>query len=81
LEKKLFGLVLSTNGVEVVLRDGQYFIRYDAGAHQVAWREDEISAEQAGQVQSGKIGVSQVLAELQCRLGTDAYISNWNPEN
>ena len=33
-------------GVEVVEREGRLFIRYDAGAHQVAWREDEIDTDE-----------------------------------
>ena len=31
---------LQSEALEVILREGRYFLRYDAGAHQMAWRED-----------------------------------------
>jgi hypothetical protein len=79
VEEKLFGLDLRTDGIEILLRDGRYFVRYDAGAHQVAWRQDQVTEQEAKKIQSGSRGVSEVLSDLQHRLGLDAFKSNWNP--
>lgn len=78
-EEKLFGLELATDCLEVVRRGDRYFVRYDAGAHQMAWREDEISEPDAKRVGSGKVGEYDVITRLQRRLGLDANISNWTP--
>lgn len=63
-----------------VLRDGAaWFIRYDAGAHQIAMREDAISAEEAQRAMSGPEGAMEVLFALQRRLGEagiDPYAAN-----
>ena len=79
MEEKLFNLHLSTDNLEVVLRNGDYFVRYDAGSQQMVWREDKISAEEALKIESGKTGEYEVIMNLQRRLGLDAYISNWTP--
>lgn len=63
-----------------ILRDGQkYFVRYDAGAHQVVMREDEISAEEAAKMMADSAEISVVLFTLQKRLemsGHNPYKSN-----
>lgn len=63
-----------------MLRDGDaWFIRYDAGAHQIAMREDVISAEEAALAMTGPEGAMEVLFALQRRLGEagiDPYASN-----
>jgi hypothetical protein len=63
-----------------VIRDGdRFFVRYDAGAHQVVMREDEISEADARRIQSGKQEMVEVLHSLQQRLvacGVDPYVSN-----
>lgn len=79
VEEKLFGLELDTDYLEVVRRGNRYFVRYDAGAHQMAWREDEITEQDAMRVGSGKVGEYDVIARLQRRLGLDANTSNWTP--
>ncbi|MDB5874631.1 MAG: hypothetical protein JWQ07_4073 [Ramlibacter sp.] len=79
MEEKLFGLTLQNDYFEVVKREDHYYVRYDAGSHQPIWREDEITAEDAQKIASGKVGEYQVLLALQKRLGPDAYKSNWTP--
>ena len=81
MEKRVFGN-LSQEGLEVVERDARYFVRYDAGAHQVAWREDEISMEEFAQLRSSRPGEYQTIIALQRRLqagGIDPYKQNWQP--
>lgn len=79
MEEKVYG-DLDTEGIEVVLRDERFFVRYDAGAHQVAWREDEITKADLGRIAQGEGAVHSLLLELQKRLemsGADPYLSNW----
>jgi hypothetical protein len=63
-----------------VIQDGQrYLVRYDAGAHQVIMREDEISESEALRIQSGNRDMTEVLFSLQNRLiaqGVDPYLSS-----
>ena len=72
-------LVYDSDGIQV-LRDGDAcWIRYDAGAHQIAMREDAISEAEATLAMSGMAGASEVLFALQRRLteaGTDPYAAN-----
>lgn len=79
MEEKLFGLELQRDCLEVVKRDGRYYVRYDAGAQQMAWREDEITEKVAQEIASGRAGEYEVIIGLQRRLGPDAYKSNWTP--
>lgn len=79
VEEKLFGLELGTDNLEVVRRRDRYFVRYDAGAHQMAWREDEISEPDAMRIGSGKTGEYDVIVRLKRSLGLEAYTSNWAP--
>lgn len=79
MEEKLFGLSIDKDYFEVVKRDERYYYRYDAGAHQSVWREDEITAAEAERVASGRAASYEVLLALQRRLGVDAYKSNWEP--
>ena len=81
--KVLFGEV-SEGTVQVIERDDKYFIRYDAGAHQVVWREDEISRQDANAIVNNNKNVEDVLIELQAQLlskGIKPYISNWDPSS
>ncbi|ATQ42864.1 hypothetical protein [Caulobacter mirabilis] len=67
------------DGVTLTERSGRFFIRYDAGGHQVAWREDEITAQDARRAMSGPREAEDVLLALQRRLmaeGLDPYRSN-----
>jgi hypothetical protein len=80
--KIIYGEV-GQGSVQVVEYESKYFIRYDAGAHQVVWREDEISKEEAESISQNEVMAEQVLVSLQNRLlvaGINPYISNWKPE-
>lgn len=65
--------------VELIQSGDRYFVRYDAGSHQVVMREDEVTESEAHKIQSGTDGVTAVLFSLQRRLiaqGVDPYASN-----
>ncbi len=69
-------------GLEVVERQGRLFVRYDAGAHQVAWREDEIGDMEFEGIAGAKDRRNETMFAIQKRLegsGTDPYRSNWTP--
>ncbi|HEX7641035.1 MAG TPA: hypothetical protein VF472_02385 [Burkholderiaceae bacterium] len=72
-------VVYDNDGVAVLKDDAKYYVRYDAGAHQIAIREDEISEDEALQIRAGTAQATQVLFVVQRRLTaarTDPYISN-----
>jgi hypothetical protein len=72
-------LVYDSDGLAVFQEGTKYYIRYDAGAHQVVLREDEISEEEARLVMQGHREAARVLFALQKRLtlaGIDPYVSN-----
>ncbi len=82
MDKIIYGEV-SQGSVQIVEREGSYFIRYDSGAHQVAWREDEITKEEAFEIAKNPEAETKVLWNLQRRLiskGVKPYISNWKPD-
>lgn len=63
----------------ILKRGSHFFLRYDAGAHQVAIREDEISEEEANLVMKSEEDATKVLFALQERLeklGIKPYKSN-----
>lgn len=67
------------NDIEIWKRGEKYFVRYDAGAHQIVIREDEISEENALQAGEGKEAAIKMLFDLQRKLelsGINPYISN-----
>ena len=70
-------------GLELVRRNGKLFVRYDAGAHQIAWREDELTEEEGIELQKGTKQEQEVILTLQRRLegiGQNPYEQNWNPK-
>jgi hypothetical protein len=74
---------LSSEGLEVVSRGDRFFVRYDAGSHQVAWREDELSTQELELLRSSKSGEYEVIITLQNRLrlnGADPHSQNWVPQ-
>ena len=82
MEIRVFGN-LATDGLEVVERMGKYFVRYDAGAHQVAWREDEVSAAELDRIRAGRGGEYAVILDVKRRarmIGNDPNTQNWTPE-
>lgn len=67
------------HGVVVTKRDSRYFVRYDAGAHTVELREDEVSADEVERLMRGHADATEVLFSLQRRLiaaGENPYESN-----
>ena len=57
----------------------RYFVRYDAGAHEIVMREDEVSLEEALEIVKGPSEAEKVLITVQARLqkaGLNPYISN-----
>jgi hypothetical protein len=74
---------LRDEGLEVVLRDGRLYLRYDAGAHQVAWREDEITDAELVQMRRGGQSEYRVILAVQKRIrasGEDPNSQNWTPQ-
>lgn len=72
-------IIFSHADLQLIQADKRYFVRYDAGAHQVVMREDEITEEEARQIQAGTDAMAAVLFSLQRRLiaqGIDPYVSN-----
>ncbi|HEV7229244.1 hypothetical protein [Brevundimonas sp.] len=55
---------LRRSGVDIVLRDGRYFTRYDDGGHASVERVDEISLKQAQQAELGPMHYDSVLRAL-----------------
>ena len=81
MEKIVYGNI-SAQGIEVVLREERYFVRYDAGDHVVAWREDEITAQEFSLLSKDKAGEREAIFQVQRRLeqaGIDPYKQNWSP--
>lgn len=71
--------IFDDGSLEIIVKSGRYYLRYDAGAHQVAIREDEISKAEAEQVMSSEDEATKVLFSLQRRLeeaGVKPYESN-----
>lgn len=67
------------NALTVILREGKYFVRYDAGSHQEIWREDEISESEFLELKKGRNRLCEVMLDIQRRLGSEGRISNWSP--
>jgi len=72
-------VIFEFGDLQVIQRGDKYFARYDAGAHQIVMREDEISPNEASHLQLGKDEMNQTLFAIQKRLiatGVDPYVSN-----
>ena len=79
--------ILNRLGAAMAARYGRreivIFAIYDAGAHQVVWRKDEIAKQEAELAITGQDGAVAVLFALQKRLtdaGINPYISNYKPD-
>lgn len=71
--------IYSFSDLEIYEVVNQFIVRYDAGAHQVVTREDEITEDEVLRIRSGREGMTEVLVALQKRLierGLDPYVSN-----
>lgn len=65
--------------MEIWARGDRFFVRYDAGSHQVAMREDELSELEAREASLSTEAAMKMLFALQKRLiqaGIDPYVSN-----
>jgi hypothetical protein len=66
-------------GIEIFEENARFFVRYDAGAHMVVPRLDEISQEEADLAMTGPAAAERVLLSVQKRLqaaGIDPYRTN-----
>ncbi|WP_227245193.1 hypothetical protein [Paraburkholderia caribensis] len=75
MDTKIFELA----DMEIWKRGDKYYVRYDAGSHQIGMREDEISEEEAMRASQGKNEAISMLSALQKRLidsGVNPYVSN-----
>lgn len=71
--------IYDNHGIEIFEEADRFFIRYDAGAHVVVIRLDEISKEEADEAMQGPREAYRVLLSLQARLqseGIDPYKTN-----
>jgi hypothetical protein len=71
--------IYDQHGIEIFQEDSRFFVRYDAGAHMVVPRLDEISKDEAGLAMTGPAAAERVLLSLQKRLqaaGIDPYKTN-----
>lgn len=72
-------VIFDADGMVVSKVGAKFYVKYDAGAHQVVMREDEISEEEAKRIVASPAEATKVLFELQKRLtqaGIDPYASN-----
>jgi hypothetical protein len=72
-------LIYDNDGLQIRQHGSKFYLRYDAGAHWVAIREDEISKDEATQVMTGSAEATNVLFGLQKRLtlsGINPHVSN-----
>ncbi|WLG46440.1 hypothetical protein [Pseudomonas sp. FP1740] len=75
MDKKLFQF----SDMEIWARGDRFFVRYDAGSHQIAMREDEISELEALEASQSTEAAMKMLFALQKRLikaGINPYVSN-----
>lgn len=75
MKKKIY----EGGNIEIWEYMGQFFVRYDAGAHQVELREDPITKEEALLMMSDFNQATKILFAIQKRLqaaGIDPYIAN-----
>lgn len=71
--------IYQLDDLEIWKRNGRFFVRYDAGAHQIVMREDEICEGDALHALKGPQEANDVLLKLQrhlIRSGVDPYTSN-----
>lgn len=77
--KHMLAKIYDQHGIEIFEEDSRFFVRYDAGAHVVALRLDEISKDDADVAMIGPAAAERVLLSLQKRLqatGIDPYKTN-----
>lgn len=60
--------IFDNYGIEIFKEDNRFFVRYDAGAHMVVPRLDEMSQEEAELAMTGPLAAERVLFSVQKRL-------------
>ena len=60
--------IFREDNLVILKEEDRFFIRYDAGAHLVALREDEISEQEANEAMTGKKEATRVLFALRKRV-------------
>ncbi|MBF9003326.1 hypothetical protein [Vibrio nitrifigilis] len=71
--------IYEKNNIKIFTVGNSYYIQYDAGAHQIAIREDEISEGEANIIINDESKLMEVLFAIQKRLiarGEKPYKSN-----
>lgn len=71
--------IYDKNNIKIFKVGNRYYIEYDAGAHQIAIREDEISEDEANIIINDESKLMTVLFAIQKRLiarGEKPYKSN-----
>lgn len=58
-------VIFSGHGIDVIIRNGTYFIRYDAGEIVVQKKEEEITFEQAVKAQRSERDAYEVILRCQ----------------
>jgi hypothetical protein len=69
-------------GIEVIERKNKLYVHYDAGAHQIVFRKDEITLSEFDQIELNVESQQEVMFAIQARLdesGINPYIQNWQP--
>lgn len=61
-------IIYNSDGLLTAKNGDHFYIKYDAGAHQIVIREDEITEEEARRIMSSPAEATKVLFELQQRL-------------
>jgi hypothetical protein len=72
-------MIYNDNSVSIEKRLNHFFIRYDAGAHQIEMREDEITENEFEQILANPAMIEIILISLQNRIsnsGRNPYKSN-----
>jgi hypothetical protein len=72
-------LIFQLSDMEIWARGDRFFVRYDAGSHQIVMREDEISEQDVREASLSNESAMKMLFALQKRLiqaGIDPYVSN-----
>ena len=54
-------VIFEDYGVEIILKDGRYYIRYDAGRIAIIYDEIEITKEEAEQAQLGPQKATEII--------------------
>lgn len=71
--------VFDDGDLQVYEKEGKFYLRYDAGSHQISMREDEISPDEAEQIMRDPESATKVLFNIQKRLtlaGVKPFVSN-----